>query len=154
ELEYGYRYRLFDEGPRQRLEGSPREPIPGVQIVNVRASTTSVGLIRYDFGPPARLAFTDDRNRPLGMPVEIRRDGTYPLSPTTGQELIVQVTRGDLPLEAESPQERTVVIRSTLRYCFKYDVRNITLVETAEVPGGRPGRGWNLLRVYLAEVPE
>jgi hypothetical protein len=33
------------------------------------------------------------------------------------------------------------------------DVRNVTLVETAELPAGRPGRGWNMIRVYLGEVP-
>ena len=33
------------------------------------------------------------------------------------------------------------------------DVRNISLVETGELPNGRPGRGWNTLRLYVGEVP-
>ena len=33
------------------------------------------------------------------------------------------------------------------------DVRNITLVETGEMPTGRPGRGWNTLLFYMGEVP-
>ena len=33
------------------------------------------------------------------------------------------------------------------------DVRNVTLVETQEVPTGRPGKGWNMIRIYIGEVP-
>jgi len=29
----------------------------------------------------------------------------------------------------------------------------VTLVETQETPSGRPGKGWNMIRLYIGEVP-
>jgi hypothetical protein len=46
-----------------------------------------------------------------------------------------------------------VILRTTHRSCFHVDVRNVTLVETKEVPTGRPGKGWNMIRIFVGEVP-
>ena len=58
-----------------------------------------------------------------------------------------------LPAPGSPTTDVRVIISKHLRTCFHMDVRNITLVETDELPTGRPGRGWNTLRLYVGEVP-
>jgi Bacterial TSP3 repeat len=151
ELDFGYRYRFFDEGPQQRLEVSPREPIPGILVSRVNGGEE--GGARFEFTPPASIAYTDQvvDQGPVGAAVDVGAGGTFTLTSPSGQTMTVVVTQDALPLEAQTVTAR---VRQTKRSCFRFDTRNITLVETREVMGGRPGRGWNDIRIYLAQLSE
>lgn len=161
ELEYGYRYRLFDEGVKMRLEAVPTTPIAGVRIEAVNGSTPLVGRVRFEPGPPATLAWTADANnaKDPGAAVDVSKGGRFDLvsSPVPAggtRTLSVTVTPALLPAVAKGRVEAEILVRPTVRSCFHLDVRNIPLVETMEIAGGRPGRGWNVLQVWLAEVPQ
>lgn len=150
ELDYGYRYRFFDEGARMRIEATPTEPVPGVRILQVDSSVQ--GPARLVWAPPT-LAFADDPTAmgPAGDPVDVSAGGEHELISPSGRTMRVRVDATQLPGEPREPQ---LLLRATNRSCFHFDVRNVTLVETEEIPGGRPGRGWNNLRIYFAELPE
>ena len=51
------------------------------------------------------------------------------------------------------PQRESIIVGSSLRTCFSFTVKNITLVETQEIEEGR-GRGWNDIYVYFAQAPD
>ncbi|MBI4509332.1 MAG: hypothetical protein HY698_06825 [Deltaproteobacteria bacterium] len=155
ELEYSYRYRFFDEGARTRLEATPKEPIPGVAITSVSGSSSTVALLRYSPGTPPRLSFSDNAQAAApGPEVSIAEHGTYTLSAASGRSIVVEVDPAALPPPSEGAKDRRILVKLARRSCFRFDVRNISLVETAEVPGGPPERGWNRVRVFFAEVPE
>jgi hypothetical protein len=152
ELTLGYRYRFFEEGARAQLEAVPREPAQGVTITATDGSSAVVGSIVFEPGPPATLTFSDvAANAAPGEPVDISAGGTFQVKAASGRTITVYVRPGQL---LTTTARREILIRPTRRYCFHVDVRNITLVETAELATGRPGRGWNNLWVYLAEFPE
>ena len=160
DLEYGYQYRTIDQGPTERLEATPQDPFPGVRIIDSKQGTSSVWALRLTGDRPARLAFAEGAAvLPTGaeddpsMTVVIGSQGDYRLQSPMGGFLLVRVDPALLPAEGSPSSDARVVLRTTLRTCFHMDVRNITLVETRESPLGRPGRGWNMLRVYMGEVP-
>jgi hypothetical protein len=152
EPKYGYVYRVIDMGATTRLEATPPDPIPGVVVKNVTGSTGGEGLLHYVAGPPPTLAWTEDANAGTpGDPVNVSRGGGFTLLSPTASRLEVEVATNSL---VRDPVDMRVLIRPTLRTCFHADTRNIPLVETREVPGGRPGRGWNMIHVYIAEVTD
>ena len=152
ELTWGYRYRFFEEGARTTLEAVPKEPVQGVTISETDGSTAVVGSVVFEPGPPATLTFSDvPANAAPGAPVDISSGGTFQVKAASGRTITVHVRSSQL---LTTTARREILIRPTRRYCFHVDVRNITLVETAELKTGRPGRGWNNLWVYLAEFPE
>lgn len=152
EPKYGYVYRVIDEGATTRLEAAPPDPMPGVLVKNVTGSTGGEGLLRYASGPPATLAWTEDANTGTpGDPVDVSRGGGFTLLSPTNSRLEIEVATNSL---SPSPADVRVLVKPTLRTCFHADARNIPLVETREIPGGRPGRGWNLMRVYVGEVAD
>ncbi|MCC6809077.1 MAG: VWA domain-containing protein [Deltaproteobacteria bacterium] len=150
ELEFGYRYRFFDEGDTQRLEVNPKEPIPGVLVSRVDGG--EAGVARFHFVAPGTIAYTNAIDDPTpGPELDVSAGGTFMLDSPTGQRMQIVVTADALPL---SDQDIVTQVRQTRRSCFRFDARNITLVETMEVPNGRPGRGWNDIRVYLSQLSE
>jgi hypothetical protein len=160
DLEYGYQYRTVDQGETQRLEATPSEPFPGVRIVDIKQGTSSVWALRLTGERPARLAFAegtailpDGTEDDSSMTVSIYGKRDYALESPMGGRLVVHVDPDLLPVEGSPSSDARVVLRTTVRTCFHMDVRNIALVETKELPTGRPGRGWNMLRVYMGEVP-
>jgi hypothetical protein len=160
DLDYGYQYRTELKGETQRLEASPSEPFPGVRITAVKPGTGTVWALRLTGDRPARLAFLENEaSMPDGMEdnpdvtVLLSAKGDYLLRSPLGGQLTVSADPDLLPLAGAPPMDARVIVRTTLRTCFHMDVRNVTLVETQELPTGRPGRGWNMIRVYVGEVP-
>jgi hypothetical protein len=159
DLAYGYQYRTSDQLETHRLEASPSEPFPGVRISKVQPGISTVWALRLTGDRPARLAYADMAVLPDGaeddpsMTVVLSSPGEYVLSSSTGGSLTLQVQPDNLPAAGEPNNDVRVLLRTTTRTCFKMDVRNVALVETAELPTGRPGRGWNMIRLYLGEVP-
>ncbi len=165
ELDLGYRYRFFDEGPRLRLEATPEEPIPGVRVIGVMGATEGPG--RICFSPPGDLRYSEGATADptdcsgAGPAVNVLDPGAsddgsgidFALRGASATTHVVRVRIDPSALPGDA-RVRTVLMRNTSRSCFKFDVRNVTLVETAEVPGGRPGRGWNQLRIFFGELPE
>ena len=85
ELEYGYRYRFVDEGVRTQLEAVPRDPLPGVVVTAIDGSTSFVGLLNYDPGPPATLTFADDaRAGAPGVALDVSRGGALKIQAADG----------------------------------------------------------------------
>jgi hypothetical protein len=160
DLAYGYQYRTLDQGETIRLEASPNEPFPGVRITSVKQGTSTVWALRLTGDRPARLAFMENETAmPVGAEddptntVALTASGDYSLVSPLGGQLTVTVDLGALPAAGSPPTDARVILRTTTRTCFHMDVRNVTLVETKEVPTGRPGKGWNMIRVYIGEVP-
>jgi hypothetical protein len=160
DLEYEYQYRTLDDGPTVRLEASPNEPFAGVRITNVKLGTGTVWSLRLTGDRPARLAFLENEAvMPDGaeddpsMTAELPVSGDYALVSPLGGQLTVAVDVAGLPAEGSPSADARVTVRTTTRTCFHMDVRNVTLVETKETPTGRPGKGWNMIRVYVGEVP-
>ena len=174
ELDLGYRYRFFDEGARTRLEATPEEPIPGVRIIGVTGAIQGPG--RICFTPPGELRFAEG-GAPLGgmggmggvqapdcsgagPAVDVldssgSDDGSgvdFAVPGASGTRG-VRVRIDPMALPGDE-RVRVILMRNTNRTCFKFDVRNVTLVQTEEVPGGRPGPGWNQIRVFFGELPE
>ena len=153
ELEYGYRYRVIDEGPKRNLEAVPHDPLPGVVVLSIDGATPAVGLLRYE-PTPARLSWSDDaRGVPPGPPVDVSKGGDFALLTTGGRQLKVRVVAPALPPASEGKKDAQLLIRPTLRDCIHFEVKNITLTEGRGMTGGA-GRGWNNLQVYLAELPK
>jgi hypothetical protein len=160
DLEYGYQYRTIDQGETVRFEASPNEPFPGVRITEVKQGIGSVWALRLTGDRPARLAFIENEaSMPAGaeynptLSIALPVSGTYLLASPMGGQIKAAVDVDALPAAGSPPADARVVLRKTTRTCFHMDVRNITLVESAEIPVGRPGRGWNMIRIYLGEVP-
>ncbi len=175
ELDLGYRYRFFDEGPKTRLEATPEEPIPGVRVTGVTGAVQGPG--RICFSPPGTLRFAEG-GAPLGpggmggsgvpapdcsgagpsvdvLDSTASDDGSginFALQGTSGMRG-VRVRIDPMALPGDE-RVRVILMRNTNRTCFKFDVRNVTLVQTEEIPGGRPGPGWNQIRVFFGELPE
>jgi hypothetical protein len=160
DLEYEYQYRTLDDGATVRLEASPNEPFAGVRITNVKLGTGTVWTLRLTGDRPARLAFLENEavmpdgaeNDP-SMTIVLPVSGDYTLVSPLGGQLTVTADVAALPAEGSPPSDARVTLRTTTRTCFHMDVRNVTLVETKETPTGRPGKGWNMIRVYVGEVP-
>ena len=160
DLEYGYQYRTVDEGETTRLEATPNEPFPGVRIVNVKMGTSTVWILRLSGETPPRLAWAENETTlPAGAEddpsasMALTSQGEFTLASPQGGQLVVDVDPALLPPPGSPTTDVRVLLRNTLRTCFHMDVRNITLVETGEIPTGRPGRGWNTLLLYVGEVP-
>jgi hypothetical protein len=160
DLEYGYQYRTVEQGETLRLEATPNEPFPGVRIVDIKQGTSSVWAMRLTGDRQPRLAFAEDTAvLPDGaeddpsMTVVLTGKGDFALESPMGGRLLVRVDPEFLPADGSPNSDARVILRTTLRTCYHMDVRNISLVETRELPHGRPGRGWNMLRVYFGEVP-
>jgi hypothetical protein len=160
DLDYGYQYRTIDQGETIRLEASPSEPFPGVRITDVKQGTSTVWALRLTGDRPARLAFLENETvMPVGAEddptntIELTASGDYPLISPQGGQLTVAVDLATLPDAGSPSADARVILRTTKRTCFHMDVRNVTLVETKELPTGRPGIGWNMIRIYVGEVP-
>jgi hypothetical protein len=160
DLEYGYQYRTLDQGETIRLQASPNEPFPGVRITDVKQGTSTVWALRLTGDRPARLAFLENEAvMPDGAEddptntVALTASGDYALISPLGGQLTVTVDLDALPAAGSPPTDARVILRNTTRTCFHMDVRNVTLVETKDVPTGRPGKGWNMIRIYIGEVP-
>jgi hypothetical protein len=152
ELNFGYLYTLVDEGAKMRFEPDPFDPLAGVVIQTV-GSTPALGILYYDPGPPPTLAWSDAGMAvPPGAAVDVSQGGDFTLTASDGQTILVSVNTQEL-MAQNMPLNVTILIRQTLRSCFHFDVRNITLVQTLQVPGGRPAIGWNTLATYMSEVP-
>jgi hypothetical protein len=160
DLDYGYQYRTIDQGETIRLEASPNEPFPGVRITNVKQGIGTVWALRLTGDWPPRLAFLE--NEPVmpdgaeddpTMTVTLTTSGDYALISPMGGQLTIAVDLTAFPDPGSPPTDARVILRNTTRTCFHMDVRNVTLVETKEVPTGRPGKGWNMIRIYIGEVP-
>jgi hypothetical protein len=159
-LDYGYQYRTIDQGETVRLEASPSEPFPGVRITEVKQGTSTVWAMRLTGDQPARLAFLENETvMPVGAEddptntVSLTASGDYVLVSPLGGQLTVRVDLDVLPVAGSPSADARVILRTTTRTCFHVDVRNVTLVETQESPTGRPGKGWNMIRIYIGEVP-
>jgi hypothetical protein len=120
----------------------------------------TVWALRLTGDRPARLAFAegasvlpDGAENDTSLTVVLSGPGDYELKSPEGGMLTVHADVDNLPTAGSPNLDVRVLLRTTTRTCFKMDVRNVTLVETAELPAGRPGRGWNLIRIYLGEVP-
>ncbi len=159
DLAYAYQYRTSDQLETHRMEATPTEPFPGVRIIDAKPGTSTVWALRLT--GDRRLVFAEGANQLLEgaeddpfLPLVVLSGlGDYVLASPEGGILTVRVDPDYLP-PPESPNlDVRVLLRNTTRTCFKMDVRNVTLVETAELPTGRPGRGWNMIRLYLGEVP-
>jgi hypothetical protein len=140
-----------------QLEAVPHDPMPGVLTLKIDGSTAAVGSIVLLPGPPATLAWADDVQKlNYGPAVDVSRGGRFTLvSGDSGRNLDVQVTPAELPqLAAGAKDQQQILIRPTVRTCFHFDVRNISLTSPLALPGGRPGAGWNPLQVYLGELPQ
>jgi hypothetical protein len=160
DLEFAYQYRTVDEGETQRLEATPNEPFPGVRIVNVKPGTSTVWALRLSGQIPPRLAWAENESTLAAgaeddpsASVALTDPGDLTLDSPQGGQLVVRIEPTLLPPPGSPMTDVRVILRNTLRTCFHMDVRNISLVETAELPTGRPGRGWNTLRLYVGEVP-
>jgi hypothetical protein len=161
DLAYAYQYRTSDQLETHRMEATPTEPFPGVRIIDVKPGTSTVWGLRLTGERPARLLFAEGANAlpegaeqdPAMSAVALSALGDYVLASPEGGVLTVRADPEYLPVEGSPSLDARVLLRTTTRTCFKMDVRNVTLVETAEVPTGRPGRGWNMIRLYLGEVP-
>jgi hypothetical protein len=160
DLEYAYQYRTVDEGETQRLEATPNEPFPGVRIVSVKMGTSTVWALRLSGETPPRLAWAENESTLAAgaeddptASVALTDAGDLTLDSPQGGQLVVSIDPILLPAPGSPTTDVRVIIRNTLRTCFHMDVRDITLVETGELPTGRPGRGWNTLRLYVGEVP-
>ncbi len=160
DLEYGYQYRTVDEGETERLEATPNEPFPGVRIVNIKLGTSTVWALRLSGEIPPRLAWAENESTlPNGAEddpsasVALTSAGDLTLDSPQGGQLVVRIDPTLLPPPGSPATDVRVILRTTSRTCFHMDVRNISLVETRELPTGRPGRGWNTLRLYVGEVP-
>ena len=160
DLDYGYQYRTIDQGETVRLEASPSEPFPGVRITEVKQGTSTVWAMRLTGDQPARLAFLENETvMPVGAEddptntVSLTASGDYVLVSPLGGQLTVRVDLDVLPVAGSPSADARVILRTTTRTCFHVDVRNVTLVETQESPTGRPGKGWNMIRIYIGEVP-
>jgi hypothetical protein len=160
DLDDGYQYRTLDQGPTLRLEASPNEPFPGVRITNVKQGTSTVWALRLTGDRPARLAFLENETvMPYGAEDDptnteaLTASGDYALISPLGGQLTVTVDLNVLPPAGSPSTDARVILRTTTRTCFHMDVRNVALVETEESPTGRPGRGWNMIRIYIGEVP-
>jgi hypothetical protein len=160
DLEYGYQYRTTDPVATQRLEATPTDPFPGVHIVSCKLGVSTVWALRLSGETPPRLAWAENETTlPAGAEddptasVALTSPGELTLNTPEGGQLVVTVDPSLLPPPGSSSTDIRVLLRTTLRTCFHMDVRNITLVETGEMPTGRPGRGWNTLLFYLGEVP-
>ena len=160
DLDYGYQYRNIDQGETVRLEATPSEPFPGVRISDVKQGTSTVWALRLTGEVPPRLAFLENEAvMPDGAEddptntVSLTASGDYPLRSPLGGQLTAAVNLAALPAPGSPSADARVIVRTTTRTCFHMDVRNVTLVETAESPTGRPGRGWNMIRIYIGEVP-
>ena len=160
DLEYGYQYRTVDKGETQRLEATPNEPFPGVRIVSIKLGASTVWILRLSGEDPPRLAWAENETTlPAGAEddpsasVALTSPGDLTLDSPQGGQLVVTIDPGLLPPPGSPATDVRVILRTTLRTCFHMDVRNVTLVETQELPTGRPGRGWDTLRFYVGEVP-
>ncbi len=155
DLENEYLYRVVDEGATQRLEATPPDPIAGIEIRRIVGASPGVALLRIEPGPPLMVAWGDDANiGAVGAAAAVDRRQVVTLrSGNSNSEVDVEVDPTLLTMPTSGPKDVRVFVRPTERTCFYMDVRNITLVETLQVPGRRAGRGWNLLQVYLGEVP-
>jgi hypothetical protein len=160
DLTYGYQYRTSDQLETHRMEATPTEPFPGVRIIEVKPGTSTVWALRLTGDRPARLAFAENLSiLPDGIEddpsttVVLTSLGDYALKSPEGGILKVHADPDSLPVAGSPNLDARILLRTTTRTCFKMDVRNVTLVETAELPTGRPGRGWNMIRLYLGEVP-
>ena len=160
DLEYAYQYRTVDQGATTRLEATPNEPFPGVRILNVKLGTSTVWALRLSGEDPPRLAWAENESTlPAGAEddpsasIALTSPGDFTLDSPQGGQLMVTIDPPLLPPPGSPTTDVRVILRNTLRTCFHMDVRNITLVETGELPTGRPGRGWNTLLLYVGEVP-
>jgi hypothetical protein len=136
-----------------RFEPVPTDPYAGVVIESVQVTQPVVGQLHYEAGPPQTLSWTDAfMQTPPGMPVDVSKGGTFTLTASDGKTITVKVSPQDLATEM-SPLDEQILVRNTLRDCFHFDVRNITLVATQHIPGGLVGPGWQTLATYLSEVP-
>jgi len=160
DLEYAYQYRIVDQGETHRLEATPNEPFPGVRIVDAKVGTGTVWMLRLSGENPPRLAWVENETTlPAGIEddptssIALTSAGDVTLDSSLGGQLLVRIDPSVLPPPGSPATDVRVILRTTLRTCFHMDVRNITLVEPAELPTGRPGRGWNTLQFYMGEVP-
>jgi hypothetical protein len=160
DLEYGYQYRTVDPVATQRLEATPTDPFPGVHIVSCKLGLSTVWALRLSGETPPRLAWAEDETTlPVGAEddpnasLALTSPGELTLNTPEGGQLLVTIDLTLLPPPGSPTTDVRVILRTTLRTCFHMDVRNITLVETGEMPTGRPGRGWNTLLFYMGEVP-
>lgn len=160
DLDYGYQYRTIDQGQTIRLEASPNEPFPGVRITDVKQGVGTVWALRLTGEQPARLVYLENEAVvPVGaeddpsITTMLPASGDYVVASPLGGQLTLRVDTEAFPAVGSPPVDARVILRTTTRTCFHMDIRNITLVETQEIPTGRPGRGWNMIRLYLGEVP-
>ncbi|MGB8294819.1 MAG: VWA domain-containing protein [Polyangia bacterium] len=160
DLEYAYQYRILDQGATTRLEATPTDPFAGVHIVSAKLGMSSVWALRLSGETPPRLAWAENASTlPVGAEddpnasIALTSAGELTLNTPEGGQLVVNVDPTLLPPPGSPSTDVRVLLRNTLRTCFHMDVRNITLVETGELPTGRPGRGWNTLMLYVGEVP-
>jgi hypothetical protein len=160
DLEYGYQYRTMDRGETSRLEATPTDPFPGIRIFDVKMGQGSVWALRLVNDHPARLAFAeneatlpDNAENDPSFTVPLSLKGELALSSPSGGTLHVRVDPDLLPPAGSPMTDARVTLRTTLRTCFHMDVRNVTLVETREIPTGRPGRGWNFVHIYISQAP-
>jgi hypothetical protein len=160
DLEYAYQYRTVDQGETQRMEATPNEPFPGVRIVSVKLGTSTVWALRLSGETPPRLAWAENESTLApgaeddpSASIALTGPGDLTLDSPQGGQLVVSIDPTLLPPPGSPATDVRVILRNTLRTCFHMDVRNISLIETSELPTGRPGRGWNTLRLYVGEVP-
>ena len=160
DLSYAYQYRTFDQGETRRLEATPTDPFKGARITNVKQGISSVWALRLIHSTPPLIVFAENETvLPDGaetdptMTVAVAKKGDLVLESPMGGALTISVDPDAMAATGAPTEDARIILRTTLRTCFHMDVRNITLVETAELPTGRPGRGWNTIRVYVGEAP-
>lgn len=158
QLDYGYRYRVDDEGVLRELTAEPIPRLSGVQIAAIDAGTTpGLADIRYRPDPP-RLSFRDAQDDTFGPEIDISEGGEValpssswaPLQEDQGRRLQLLVSVVDLPIAALDATFR-IVFRE--RQCLSYTVRNIVLVGT-QATGNSTETGRNRIVLFFGESPE
>ena len=151
-LDANYRYTFVDEGTQIVPYATGPRDLTGVGVATVGADTPAgTGLLVFDPGPPATLAWQDAGAAQPGPARSIGGAGRYTLVAVDGggldRTLTVDVQPAALPA---APLTDAVLVGEAERTCARFTVRNVRLLETRDV--GR-GPGWNRIRLLFGEVP-
>ncbi len=152
-LDQNYRYTFADEGSRPVPYVTGLRQLTGVSVATVgRDCAAGPARLVYAQGEPATLAWQDAGAAAPGPAVPLAGSGRYVLPALAtdaglDRALVVDVVAAELP--AASVAE-PLLVGLAQRNCGVFTVRNVRLLETADV--GR-GPGFNRIRLLFSEVP-
>jgi hypothetical protein len=171
-LDLGYRYEEIDEGLTSVISYSQPATITGVTVKTASSSSSAgIGYLKYDPGPPAKLAWRDYADTAqgggYGTAVDVSKPGgSYKLEScrydSTGgtttcttdsrARYIIVSADGTDSYPADATVDK-IVISSSKKNCLKFRVRNITLLETGENRVYK-SKGNNVVSLFFAETPK